>query len=910
MPVSISRARVRLDAAGTAFDISAVGGNPRTIKDLSGVANSTVILGFTSLTVGTSNNTTFSGIIEGDGTYAWTGNLIKQGTGTLTLAGVNTYTGATTITAGTLAISGAGSIAASRDVELTTTGSVFDISQTTSGTTITNLTGVAGSTVALGSKTLTVASGAFDGIIQDGGIGAGSGGSLTKQSTGTLTLTGVNTYTGETRITAGTLALSGSGSIALSSGVTLDGAGAVFDISQATNGATITQLDGAASDSEVRLGNRTLTITGVGSLFGGKITDGGLSTETGGGLALAGGAYLTLAGANSYSGATTIASNAILEIDDDGTIATSSSLTLTGSGAIFDVSCSCTSPQTVRNLGGVSGSVVRLGDISLTVISTTDTTFSGEIDDFGGVGGLIKEGNATLTLEGDNTYTGGTKIRAGAPAISKDINLGAANGSLIFEGGTLKLLTGFTGLGATRTIALNAGGRTIDTNGVDTTITQAIDGVGGLTKAGAGTLTLAAFNAYNDLTTISGGTLKLSGTGNIAFSNGVQLASGAAVFDISAADGERWIKSLSGVADSRIVLGANNLKTGTLNGQKTFSGIIEGSGGLILKDALGKLTLEGVNTYTGATRVEEGTLAIGGSGSIASSSGLVLFGTAVLDISSATGEVALKTFEGGTGTVVQLGANTLVLDPATSAIFGGVIKGSGGVTKKGSETQAFHGVNEYTGLTRIEGGILALVGVGDIASSSGIDLTTAGALFDVSGATGNRTIRGLDGVAGTTVALDGKTLTGRHVALNDLRRHDRWPRRGGSREGGNGHADPDGKQPYLWQRDPDPRRHSGAVGHGQHRTVERRPARRPRNLRHFRQHERSDHQGSERRRRRQDRPRQQDAHGRHREQYDLRRQHLGRWWLHQAGRRPAHLRRDQRLHRNDDNHGRYAGTCR
>ncbi|WP_296345300.1 autotransporter-associated beta strand repeat-containing protein [Reyranella sp.] len=741
---------VRLDAAGTAFDISAVGGNPRTIKDLSGVANSTVILGFTSLTVGTSNNTTFSGIIEGDGTYAWTGNLIKQGAGTLTLAGVNTYTGATTIIAGTLAISGAGSIAASRDVELATTGSVFDISQTTSGTTITNLTGVAGSTVALGSKTLTVASGAFDGIIQDGGIGAGSGGSLTKQSTGTLTLTGVNTYTGETRITAGTLALSGSGSIASSSGVILDGTDAVFDISQTSSGASVASLGGTFDSSIINLGAKTLTVVNGGD-FGGVI-------QGTGGLTLANGASLGLSGTNTYTGVTTIGTNAVLELDDSGTIAQSSLVDLAGSGAVFDISCGCTNPQTINDLQGVAGTVVRLGINSLTMGTANSTTFAGVIDDFGGNGGLIKQGSGTLTLSGANSYTGGTTFKGGALAVFNDGNLGDTSGSLTFNGGALKFLAQFD-LENTRTITMAAGGGTIDTNGFDTTISQSVNGVGGLTKAGAGTLTLAAFNAYNDLTTISGGTLKLSGTGNIAFSNGVYLASGTAVFDISAADGERWIKALSGVADSRIVLGANNLKTGTLNGQKTFSGIIEGSGGLILKDALGKLTLEGVNTYTGATRVEEGTLAIGGSGSIASSSGLVLFGTAVLDISSATGEVALKTFEGGTGTVVQLGANTLVLDPATSAIFGGVIKGSGGVTKKGSETQAFDGVNEYTGLTRIEGGTLTLVGAGDIANSSGVELATAGALFDVSGATGNRTIRGLDGVAGTTVALDGKTLT-------------------------------------------------------------------------------------------------------------------------------------------------------
>ena len=746
---------IRLTAANAVFDITTVGGNPRTIKDLSGVADSKVIMGFSSLTVGTSNNTTFSGIIEGDGFFEWTGNLIKQGTGTLTLAGVSTYTGATRITEGTVALLGGGSVAASRGVELTATGTSFDISQVGTSTTIAAITGAAGSTVKLGSKTLTVGSGTFDGIMEDGGIGAGTGGALIKQGGGTLTLTRVNTYTGVTVVNDGTLALSGAGSVAASLGVTLGSASAVFDIAQTTNGASVGSLSGGFDTAIVNLGAKTLTVV-VGGDFGGVI-------QGTGGLTLADNASLGLSGTNTYTGITTIGAGAVLELDDAGTISQSSLVNLTGIGAVFDISCGCTNPQTIKDLAGVADSIVRLGDNSLTVGTANSTAFSGVIDAFVGVsgtgtGGLIKQGTGTLTLSGANTYIGGTTFREGTLAVSNDGNLGDASGRLVFEGGALQFRAAFN-LANTRTITLNAGGGTIDTNGNDTTITQEIGGVGGLTKAGAGTLTLEAVNAYQGLTTISGGTLKLSGSGHIGLSNGVHLAGSTAVLDISTASGERWIKSFSGVADSRIVLGANNLKTGTLSGQTTFSGVIDGSGGLILKDALGKLTLEGVNTYTGATRVEEGTLAIGGGGSIAASSGLILFGTSVLDISGASGAVAIKTFEGGTGTVVQLGSSTLIVDPAASAIFGGIIKGSGGVTKTGSGTQTFHAVNEYTGLTRIEGGTLALVGVGDIASSSGVDLATAGARFDLTSATGNRTIGGLDGVTGTTVVLDGKTLT-------------------------------------------------------------------------------------------------------------------------------------------------------
>lgn len=169
------------------------------------------------------------------------GSVIQSGAGRLTLTNVNTYTGSTTVSAGsTLALAGTGKIFASSRVILTA-GAVFDISAaTTAWTDIQSLAGDGG-TVLLGANTLTVntglASTTFAGVIN------GSGNLEVNLSLAeSLTLTGNNGYTGSTSIARATLALSGAGSIAASSDVNLTWQGHL-DISGMTGpGTTIRSL--------------------------------------------------------------------------------------------------------------------------------------------------------------------------------------------------------------------------------------------------------------------------------------------------------------------------------------------------------------------------------------------------------------------------------------------------------------------------------------------------------------------------------------------------------------------------------------------------------------------------------------------------------------------------------------------
>ncbi|MBV8901230.1 MAG: autotransporter-associated beta strand repeat-containing protein, partial [Verrucomicrobia bacterium] len=136
----------------------------------------------------------------------------------------------------------------------------------------------------LGGKTLTVGGNDFSttvsGVIQDGGVSGGTGGSLTKIGTGTLTLTGANTYTGGTAINAGTLQLGNRGTSGSVAGNILDNGSLAFDRSDV-------------------------------STFGGVISGPGSVAQLGTGTTV-------LTANNPYAGGTTIASGSTLQLGNGG----------------------------------------------------------------------------------------------------------------------------------------------------------------------------------------------------------------------------------------------------------------------------------------------------------------------------------------------------------------------------------------------------------------------------------------------------------------------------------------------------------------------------------------------------------------------------------------------------------------
>ncbi|NVO12426.1 MAG: autotransporter domain-containing protein [Rhodoplanes sp.] len=369
-----------------------------------------------------------------------------------------------------------------------------------------------------------------------------------------------------------------------------------------------------------------------------------------------------------------------------------------------------------------------------------DLTLSGTITNNGM---LTKAGAGILTLTGTNTYTGGTLITGGLINFNAAANFGT--GLITLDGGGLQWATGNTTDISARLTALGSNGGTFDTNGNDVTFASGLTGTGGVTKAGAGTLTLGAVNTYTGATIISGGTLALTGTGSIAASRGVSISSGA-TFDISGTTAGATITTLAGLVGSSVALGGETLTLS--NASSTFAGQITGTGGLVI--AGGTEALTGASTYTGGTTVASGTLVIGNSGAI---------GTGPLVLAEGT----TLGFTGGSYTIAN--AISISGDPAFAPASGtvqtltGVIADGtspGTLEMVGAGTLVLAGTNTYTGATIVAAGTLALSGTGTIAASSGVSIGT-GATFDISATTAGATITTLAGSG--TVALGDKILT-------------------------------------------------------------------------------------------------------------------------------------------------------
>jgi autotransporter-associated beta strand protein len=198
-------------------------------------------------------------------------SLTKAGTGTLILSGINTYSGGTTLSDGLLQLNSSSALGSSSG-SLTVNGGILDLdgqnisvgSLSGSGGTIWNNGPLAGTgTVTLTIGTGNAGGGNYAGVIQDNNPSSNAGKvALTKTGTGTITLSGINLYTGVTTVNGGKLFINGDQTAATGT-TTVNNSGSVLGGTGTIGSAVTLASSGAILEAGTGLTTQTLTVKGA-----------------------------------------------------------------------------------------------------------------------------------------------------------------------------------------------------------------------------------------------------------------------------------------------------------------------------------------------------------------------------------------------------------------------------------------------------------------------------------------------------------------------------------------------------------------------------------------------------------------------------------------------------------------------
>ncbi len=526
-----------------------------------------------------SNEVVVNNVISG------TGAVVKASSGTLILTGANTYTGGTTISAGRLELQRAGGNTLAPAGDLTITGGTLDLDGKTQQ--ISGAVQFRGGTVQNGE--ISKSGDAYDG--QYGTVTATLAGTagLAKSGSGTLTIRGANTYTGETAINAGVLAFD-EDSLDTTSGITF-------------GGGTLRWVSGNTEDISSRIAEIDSGKTAILDVNGNTVT---LATPlTGsGGLKIPTWGTLILTSANTYTGGTTITSGTLsLERSGGDTLATTGDITITSGTLDLGGNTQHTSGA-VHFQGGTvqNGTIVKSGDAYDGQYGTVTATLAG-------TAGLTKSGSSTLTIRGANTYTGETAINAGVLAFDED-SLDTTSG-ITFGGGTLRWVSGNTEDISSQIAEIDSGKTAIlDVNGNTVTLAMPLTGSGALRIVGSGTLILTGANTYTGGTTITNGTLSLERSGGdaLATTGDITITSGTLDLGGNTQEVSGAVHFQGGTVQNGTIVKSGNAYDGQYG---TVTATLAGTAGLT-KSGFGTLTLAGANAkqYTGETTVNDGYLNI------------------------------------------------------------------------------------------------------------------------------------------------------------------------------------------------------------------------------------------------------------------------------------------------------------
>ncbi|MFI5012511.1 MAG: autotransporter domain-containing protein [Hyphomicrobiales bacterium] len=695
---------------------------------------------FATLTTGgDGTNTSFSGDIK-DGSQGL--GLTKTGGGIFTLSGTqNTYSGPTIILGGTLLAGATNALSPNSQFRVDQTeglptldiggfdqiiGSLADGAH--GGGTVTNSSISSSATLKTGGDGSTTS---FSGTIQDGNSSL----ALTKQGSGTFTLSGTNTYTGTTTVSAGTLQVDGiinAGIPGIAGSAASDGLAGVVNVSAGA------------------------TLTGAGTI------NGPVTIANGGILAGASGQTLTMASLVLNSGSNVdvtlgaAGGSKLFDVTNDltfGTTPNSVTLNVTntplaGVYHIFTYGGSLNNPTGLA-VGSIPGgqpatintATAQQVNLILGASSAMQFWHPNSEGGFGGSGTWSSSNANWSDQNGQNATIWGGKegIFQGTPGT---VTVQGAQGfeTLEFVVSGYRLVTG-EGIGSLTT----NGTGTLWAEGADATIAVPIDGSGNITKIGTGTISLTRVNSYSGGTFIDAGTLAIAQDANLGAANGgVTFNGGALQFSAAnvalAASRTIMLDASGGTIDTQ---GFNGSIAGNIVDGSGAQGSLAESGtgvhGSLTKIGSGTLTLFGTSSYSGATNVDAGILQAGAAGAFSPNSAFSIASGATLDLNSFAQTLGSI---GGAGTIA-LGSAILTQGGDNSdQTFSGNITGTGGLTKTGTGRLNFTGTGTYTGQTTISGGTLSVNG----SLVSGVTVGSGGTL-------------GGNGTVGSTTILPGGTLS-------------------------------------------------------------------------------------------------------------------------------------------------------
>ncbi len=585
---------------------------------------------------------------------------------------------------------------------------------------------------------------------------------LAKAGSGTLILTGSNTYSGGTIISAGTLKIGDGGVSGIIGGGTITNSGSlVFNRSDSV---TLTNSIGGTG-SITKYGGGMLSLTAANTYTGSTTIEAGTVSFVSGGFGTSGTIVLhcdtTIQwmedNLDDISSRLRPSSNIDIVFDTgDNTVTLASTINCTfgsvskvGDGTLIVSSLIQANDAITINAGtlqfgsgGTSGSWYTPNgfvNYGILAFNRSNNIESGTL--ITGTGSVSQRGTGVLALtNANNSYTGGTNIEGGTLAFATGA-LGTTGAITFIENGAIQWGWSYNYPTNTQDISnrivINDGvNATFITNKNNVVLATGFgnNGTGAVTKIGTGTLTLNGANTYTGRTTFTIGTLVL-GTAN-ALAGDVSLSSGTTVSFVSSSFGGNSNIEISGgvtlqwadgnVDDISDRLLLNNGATATFNigsNDITFATVFGGNGtGKIVKNGSGALSLTVANTYTGGTTINDGTIVFV-SGGLCASGTIAVKGNSTLrwangNTDDISGRVSINANVVAT---MDIGANNVTFASNTN-VYGSLAKdGAGTLTIAGTLEPSLGDVTINAGTLQIGiGGTTGSVNIANIINNGSL----------------------------------------------------------------------------------------------------------------------------------------------------------------------------------------------